>query len=58
MYAYICMVGHHPSCANSNYVGTLFLLKELEPNANSDLYYITHFPLAAEPVSAFMVTNK
>ena len=33
-------------------------LKELEPNATSDLFYITHFPLKADPVSAFMVTNK
>ena len=33
-------------------------LKELEPSASRDLYYITHFPLKVDPVSAFMVTNK
>ena len=56
LYAYTGLVGHHP-CASTNWV-PFFLLKELEPNASSDLYYIAHFPLTAEPVKAFMVTNK
>ena len=56
MHTYTGLVGHHP-CASTNWV-PFFLLKELEPNASSDLYYIAHFPLAAEPVKAFMVTNK
>ena len=30
----------------------------LEPNASEDLFYVTHFEIEADPVKAFLITNK